>query len=107
MGLAIVFLYAGFDSLANPQDWLGFVPDVPADIVSSTVLLKILAFYELALALWLLSGAYLHIAGLVCAATFGGIILTNLPLLDITFRDIGLLFAALAMTVLAWKKQHP
>lgn len=97
IGLAIVFLYACVSSFKNPQDWVGYLPKFAKDVVSADVLLKIFSFYELVLALWLLSGKYVKYAGAVSALTLVGIVLSNLSLFTITFRDIALIFASLAL----------
>lgn len=67
------------------------------DLVPSSVLLPFFSAYELALALWLLGGWQTKYAALLTAATLGGIIVLNPALLPITFRDVGLFFAALAL----------
>jgi uncharacterized membrane protein YphA (DoxX/SURF4 family) len=99
IGLATVFLYAAISSLANPNDWIGFLPPFLTDMISGYTLLKFFAVYELVLAAWLLSGMYVRYAGLLCAATLAGITLSNFSLFAISFRDIGLMFAALALAV--------
>lgn len=99
LGLATMFLYAGVSSLADPRGWIGFLPSVLTDHVSGFTLLKFFAAYEFALAVWLLSGVYVRYAGLLCAATLGGIVVSNFSLFAISFRDIGLMFAALALAV--------
>lgn len=103
-GLVIVLLYAGFGSLFNPEDWIGYLPDMATDLIDGDILLKFFSLYEFGLAIWLISGVYLRLAGMACALTFAGIIVTSLQLLDVTFRDIGLLFAALALAALAPKR---
>jgi uncharacterized membrane protein YphA (DoxX/SURF4 family) len=102
VGLGIIFLYAAVSSLANPRDWLGYLPQVARDMFDGFVLLKIFAVYELLLVLWLAIGKYVHYAALLAAATLAGIVLANFSLFAITFRDIALIFAALALAVLAW-----
>lgn len=97
IGLAIVFLYACLASVKNPQDWVGYMPHVLTKFISASILLRWFALYELALALWLLSGRYVRYAAALSVLTFVGIIASNLHLFAITFRDIGLLFAALAL----------
>ncbi|HEU5004502.1 MAG TPA: hypothetical protein VFT49_00235 [Candidatus Saccharimonadales bacterium] len=99
-GLVAVFLYAGISQLQKPYDWTYYVPSFIHSL-SLTTLVKVLAVYELVLVVWLLSGKYLKLAGLLCALTFGGIIAVNLHQLITTFRDIGLLFMALALILLA------
>lgn len=97
LGLATVFTYAAVSSTVSPNDWIGYLPHILTDRVSSTILLKFFSVYELLLAVWLLSGVYVRFAGLLCAATLGGIVASNVSLLPISFRDIGLAFAALAL----------
>lgn len=97
IGLAIVLLYAAIASLVNPEEWIGYFPSVIATHLPADILLKFFAVYELLLVAWLLSGVYVRWAALLCAATFAGIVLANFNLFIITFRDIALIFAALAL----------
>ncbi len=97
IGLAIVFLYASISSFKNPQDWVGYLPSIAREQFQATALLHIFSVYELVLAVWLLSGKYIKYAALLCAATLTGIIVSNFSLFAITFRDIALAFAALAL----------
>lgn len=100
LGLATVFLYAAISSLASPRDWIGYVPDIVQVLLPAEVALTGLAIVELILAAWLLSGVYVRFAALVAAALLAGVTISNLSLLPISFRDIGLFFAALALAVL-------
>ena len=101
IGLAAVFLYAGISQLQKPADWTTYIPNFIASSISLITFVKLMAIYELLLAAWLLSGRYLKIAGLLSALTFVGILTFNLHQLIITFRDIGLLFMALALVFLS------
>lgn len=101
LGLAAVFLYAAVSSLVSPNDWVGYLPAFTANIVPAGVLLKIFSAYELLLALWLVSGKYTRYAGALSALTLLGIILSDIKLLAITFRDLAVAAAAAALTVLA------
>jgi len=97
MGLAIIFMYAAIASFANPNDWVGYLPTVLTDHVAATTLLKFFSVYELLLAAWLLSGVYVRYVAALCAATLAGIVVGNFNLFAITFRDIALIFAAIAL----------
>ncbi len=101
IGLAFVFLYAAISSFVNPDAWIGFFPAFLVSIVPAGFLLGGFSVYEIVLALWLLSGRWLMYAGYLAAATFAGIVLTNPGVLDLTFRDVGLFFAALALALLS------
>ena len=97
LGLATVLLYAAIASTLNPDDWVGYLPGFMRDIAPPETLLMGFSVYELALAAWLLSGVQVRYAALLCAATLGGIVASNFSLLAISFRDIGLMFAAVAL----------
>ena len=100
IGLAVIFLYAAISSFVSPQDWIGYLPQFAKKIISGDVLLKIFSVYELGLVVWLLSGKYIKYAAGLAALTLGGIVLSNFSLFVITFRDIALIFAAIALAVL-------
>lgn len=106
VGLATVLAYAAISSFVSPKDWVGYLPGFMTDLADAGALLKFFSGLELGLALWLLSGWRLELAGFACAATFAGIVVTNLALLEITFRDIALVFAALALSCLAWQRRQ-
>lgn len=97
IGLAVVFIYAAMSSFKNPQDWVGYLPRFARDQISGGTLLHIFSVYELALALWLLSGKYVKCAALFATLTLSGIVASNFSLFTITFRDIALIFASLAL----------
>lgn len=97
IGLAAVLLYASVSSFVTPSDWIGYLPHFLTSHIAGASLLHFFSVYEMALAVWLLSGFYLRYAAALAAATFTGIILTNLGLLIVTFRDITMVFASLAL----------
>lgn len=76
---------------------MGYFPQLLRNIVPPEVLLPIFSTYELLLAAWLLSGLYTKYAALLSAATLAGIVVSNFQLFVITFRDIALICAALAL----------
>lgn len=96
-GLAIIFLYAAISSFTNPQDWVGYLPSFATKMVDSRLLLHIFSVYEMLLAIFLLAGVFTRYVALLCAATLAGIVAFNSSLFAITFRDIALIFAALAL----------
>ncbi|HEV2402841.1 MAG TPA: DoxX family membrane protein [Candidatus Saccharimonadales bacterium] len=99
-GLATVLIYASISSFVTPSDWIGYLPHFMTNHVSGQLLLHVFSVYEMALAIWLLSGLYLKYAAAIAALTFSGIIFTNLGLLVITFRDITMVFASLALMII-------
>jgi len=103
IALAFVFLYASISSFVSPSDWIGYMPKFMRGIVPDQLLLAGFSIYELGLALWLLSGLYAKYAALLTAATLAGIVALNPALLPITFRDVGLMIAAVALFVEASK----
>jgi len=96
-GLAFVFAYAGVESLRNPDGWVGFVPNALTHIAAATTILKVTAIVEIVLAAWLATLQWVKYAGVIAALMLAGIIVGNPHAWDITFRDVGLLLAALAL----------
>lgn len=103
IGLAFTFIYAGISSLTEPNNWVGYLPAfVPDD--QRLNLLKAFSIYEILLAVWLLYGRYVKFAAATAAATLTGITLVNLSIFTVTFRDVGLAFAALALVFVSNRK---
>ena len=104
LGLAFIFLYASIAAFINPNEWVGYLPPMLTSHLSATMLLKLFSLGELILAFWLLSGIYVRFAALAATAMLVGITLSNLSILVVTFRDVGLIFAALALAVMDEEK---
>jgi len=99
-GLALMFLYAAISGLTNPDSWVGYLPHLITDRVDAHSVMPFFSIYELILATWLLSGIFVRYAALVVAATLAGIVASNMSLFAITFRDMALMFAALALAAM-------
>lgn len=104
-GLAIVFLYAGIASLLAPENWIGFVPGFIINIFPAPVFLVLFSIYEISLGLWLLSNKKIFQASILSALTMVIIVVANLFLFDIVFRDIAILFMAIALIILSHKEK--
>lgn len=100
-GLAVVFLYAAVAAFIDPDAWVGFIPSFIRGIIPARTFLVIHSVGEIILGLWLLSGAYPFAAGILAAGAMASIVLFNLGSLDIVFRDIAILFMALALAVIS------
>jgi uncharacterized membrane protein YphA (DoxX/SURF4 family) len=96
-GLALMFIYAAISSTTNPNDWIGYLPEVMREHFNAHALLHVFSVWEAVLAIWLLSGQYVKWAALAVAATLGGIVVANFSLFAITFRDMALMLCALAL----------
>lgn len=101
-----MFLYAAVAATLDPSAWVGFFPEFISALIPGTLLISLFSLFELGLGLWLLSGRKVFYAGLCAAATLLAIIVTNITLLDIVFRDIAIFFAALALVAFHRKSQH-
>ena len=100
LGLAFVFIYAGVASLLHPLEWIGYLPHFLGDFVSLELAIKLIAVYEIILGVVLISGKFRKIAAALTALTLAGIIFADLSQFAVTFRDVGLLFAAAALFLL-------
>ncbi len=104
-GLTIVFLYSGIASLLAPENWIGFVPGFIIDIFPASIFLILFSIYEIALGAWLLSNKKIFQASILSALTMVVIVMANMFLFDIVFRDIAILFMAIALAILSRKEK--
>ncbi len=99
ISLAFVFIFAGIRSLMNPSDWIGFVPEWVSNFgFTRENALFAHALLDIALGLLFLGNVKVKLFALLAAVWLFVIALApGLGVLDITFRDIGLGIAALAL----------
>lgn len=97
-------MYAAVDSTLQPDAWIGFLPPFLQDIIPGNYLLIGFSVYEVLLAIWLLSGLGGVYSGILSALTMVGIIISSPSLFMITFRDVAILGAALALAALSKKE---
>lgn len=100
IGIATVFLYAAIAALREPNAWIGFLPEFLRARIPGVILLPLFSIFQAGLGFWILSGWRIFYAGIVASLTLVAIIAVNMALLDIVFRDVAILFAALALVFL-------
>lgn len=105
LGLAFIFAYAGISSFFNPLIWTGYLPSFIGSIVPAVIAVQLMAVVEVGLAIWLVSGAYPFYAAIASTVLLAGITAVNVSVLFITFRDVGLVAAALALVFLSRNKK--
>ncbi len=105
LGLALAFFYAAIAAFFDPFSWIGFFPNWMTTLIPGTILLMLWNIYELTLAVWLLSGWKAFPASVLASLTMLMIILPNLFSLDIVFRDLAILCAALALSALTYNPE--
>ena len=104
-GLAFVFFYAAIASLLNPNNWTGYMPEFVNAILPQRLLLVIFSFYEIVLAALLFVGRKLQWVSLVSVITLATITVSNVAVFEVTFRDVGLAMASLALWELVRKEK--
>lgn len=104
-GLAVVFFYAAISSLLNSQNWVGFIPDNIEFIISKSIFLIIFSIFQFLLGLLLLSNYKIFKISILTSITLFMIILPNLLILDIIFRDIAILFMSITLNILTYKNK--
>ncbi len=105
-GLAFVFFYAAIAGLIKSESWSGYFPQFLQNIPFSKSFSAAFSVYEIILAAFLFWGRRLIWVSLLSAITLAAIVVLNLNVLDITFRDVGLLMAALALYELVRKEKN-
>lgn len=105
IGVAFPFLYVALNSLFSPNLWTSFVPTFITNLIPVQFFMAGLLVMHFVLVLWLLSGFMVEYACLIVVIFMSGIIIFDFSALTIVFRDISILFAALALGLMSIKKQ--
>ncbi len=105
-GLAIAFFYAGISSFLNPTNWIGFVPNFIGAIISKEIFLMIFSAYQVFLGIGLLFDYKTFTLSILSSITLFFILFVNIMNLEILFRDIAILFMALALISLSYKSKN-
>lgn len=100
VAIAFTLLYAGIFSLLSPEDWLWYIPIWLQNIVHGETQLLLHGIFEVLLGLWLLSGWKGFYASLIATADLAVITLLNYSIMDVVFRDVGLVLAGAALASL-------
>lgn len=103
-GLAIAFFYAGISALLNTTNWIGFVPNFIGAIISKEIFLTIFSAYQILLGIGLLFDYKTFTLSILSSITLFLILFINIMNLEILFRDIAILFMALALISLSKNK---
>ena len=105
IGLAFSLFYAALSSLIDPMSWIGYFPQFVRDLAPSEALLTAgFSFVQLVVGGWILSGKDIFIPSVMAVAMLLGIILFNLSQMAVIFRDISILFMALALALANQKR---
>ncbi|MCL4404134.1 DoxX family membrane protein [Patescibacteria group bacterium] len=104
IGLGLVFIYAGVHQIAQPAAWDGFVPGWIAGIINPVTFIYIHGAFELALGLGIIVGLLLPILSFIAFLDLFSI-MVFFGVDDVTFRDFGLLMAALALFLFTRKEK--
>lgn len=103
--LAFALAYAAISAFLHPFTWIGFLPvwmkTVAPAALSEFAILDLVAFLQLGLAAWILSGRHQKLAALAAGVFLLSVAAFNAGAFDIVFRDISLALAALALALLA------
>lgn len=107
-GLAFILIYAAIEGFVSPKEFIKWFPDfflalpLPKEVFDQTLLG--FGVMEIGLALWILMGKRGDIAALQTAGMIAGIIIFNLDQITVLFRNVGIIFGALALFLLERRK---
>ena len=102
-GLAFSFIYVAIAAYFVPDNWIGFIPSWAKSILPAELLLKGHIAFDAIIGLWLVSNKKIFYASILACLNLAVIVLVNIASLDIIFRDVSLLAAAIALAILTFK----
>ena len=101
VGLSVAFGYAAIGGFLQPDIWIGYLPAFIGALPYAQTILHVFSVVEILLVLWLLSGKFSRYAAIFAALMLTGIVGANISDLTIVFRDLALIFAAVALALLS------
>ncbi len=99
-GIAFSFFYVAVSIFLNPSSWMGFVPKFAEIILPASKLVYGHAILDGFLGIWLLTNRKIFYASVLSAANLFFITVLNLGAMEIVFRDVTILFSAVALAFL-------
>ncbi|MDD5318322.1 MAG: DoxX family membrane protein [Candidatus Pacebacteria bacterium] len=97
ISMSLVFLWFGFQQLASPTDWIGFLPTWTVSLpISQIGFVYLNGWFEVVAGLFLLAGFYTRAAALLLGLHLLGIAYT-IGYGAIAVRDVGLALATLSV----------
>ena len=101
IGVAFAFIYPPLAALSDPYSWIGYFPKFILDNApNDLLLLHAFGLFEIALAIWILSGKKIFYPSIIAAGMLLGIVVFNWSQMDVLFRDLSLVFMAGALAFL-------
>ena len=100
LGVAFAFLYPPIAAFFNPLAWIGFFPPFILGMLPEEILLNIFGLIEIIIGLWILSGKKILIPSVIATVMLLGIVLFNIPQMDIVFRDLSIAAMSLALVLM-------
>ena len=101
LGLTFVFFFAAATSLLSPESYSKFVPTLVTQFVPVNVFLMAYGVFEILLGLWLLSGKGSFYSGMLAALLLFTLTVFNLQEINILFRNVAIICAALSLVALS------
>lgn len=105
LGLIFVFVYVPVASYLDPGAYYHYLPNWVTSLVPPTIALDLLGVFELTLSAWLIWGRWLFVPSLLAAAALLGIIAFNMSSFSVVFRNVTIIFAALALASLSRQRE--
>lgn len=100
LGLGFTFLYAGISSLTDPRPWIGFFPGWTEAIAPPATLLVIHGIVQIIVGAALAGGFVLRVSSAIAVLNLAAIVIFY-GVDAVTFRDVGLLVAAVTLFLIA------
>jgi hypothetical protein len=106
IGVAFAFVYPAIAAYFDPFSWIGFFPILIRDLFpSDEILLHLFGLSEIVIAVWILIGKRIFIPSVLAALYLLAIVVLNISLLDVIFRDIPILLMAVALAIMHHEKK--
>lgn len=100
LGLALAFIFPALNAVFDPYAWVGYLPMFVRDFLPELLVLHVFGLIQVVLGIWILSGRYIFWPTVGAGGILILVLLFNLGEFQTLFRDVSVLFMALALAVM-------
>lgn len=104
VGVAFALIYPAVSAFFTPDSWIGFFPPFVRDVLGSEATLEyalhLFGLLEVTLGVWILAGKKIFLPATIATLILFLIVVFNISLLDILFRDIPIMLMAMALALM-------
>ena len=111
VGAAFAFIYPAVNAWFDPFSWIGYFPQFVLEWgamlgLEDMMVLHLFGVVEIIIALWIFSGRKIFWPSMAATALLLGIVVFNIPQMQVVFRDLSIAAVTFALALMHWPRAN-